>query len=80
MDQETVDLVLGLAQNGMKGDRRAFQLRLRKIVSRLRKSEPELAGRLVEVLSERMPRLERYTARQFPSLLRARIGCAPRTF
>ncbi|QGZ56368.1 AAA family ATPase [Paraburkholderia acidiphila] len=52
MDQEIVDLVLGLAQNGVKGDQRAFQLRLRKIVSRLRQREPDLAGRLIGILSQ----------------------------
>lgn len=63
MDQEIVDLVLGLAQQGVKGDRRAFQLRLRKVVSRLRMTEPELAGRLMTVLSHGdAPTRETYSA------------------
>lgn len=63
MDQEIVDLVLGLAQQGVRGDRRAFQLRLRKVVSRLRMTEPELAGRLMTVLSHGdAPTRETYSA------------------
>ncbi|WP_011296159.1 AAA family ATPase [Cupriavidus necator] len=51
MDREIVDMILGLAQQGVRGDRRGFQLRLRRIVSRLREAEPQLAGDLMNVLS-----------------------------
>jgi hypothetical protein len=52
MDHALIDLVVSLAHQGVKGDSRAFQLRLRRAVSRLRDAEPELAGRLIDVLSE----------------------------
>lgn len=52
MDRALIDLVVSLAHQGVKGDSRAFQLRLRRAVSRFRDSEPELAGRLIGVLSE----------------------------
>lgn len=51
MDRDVVGMILGLAQQGMRGDRRGFQLRLRKMVSRLREIEPQLAGELMDVLS-----------------------------
>ncbi|MDR5771008.1 MULTISPECIES: AAA family ATPase [unclassified Caballeronia] len=52
MDQDIADIVVSLAQQGVRGDSRAFQLRLRRAVSRFRETEPELARRLISVLSE----------------------------